>query len=180
MLPHQPESIALNAKRMRCSVNLVIGLLLAAITATTAPVAAETAAPKAAAEKIPVFLQTDARDAVGAAYVAKLREALAGSSAYRSVATPSSARFVVGIVTMDPNEADSSAGVSQSTVAAVTLQRENAPGLNQFVYSWVLVAKRDKVDSLATELLSAIDQEIHGLEGVMTIRFLDEEASAAK
>jgi len=161
-------------------VNLVIGLLLAAITATTAPAAVETAAPKAAVEKIPVFLQTDARDAVGATYVAKLREALAGSRAYRPVTNPASARFVVGIVTMDPNEADSKAGASQSTVAAVTLQRENAPGLNQFVYSWVLVAKRDKVDSLATELLAAIDQEIQGLEGVMTIRFLDEEASATK
>ena len=49
------------------------------------------------------------------------------------------------------------------TVAAVTLQLENAKGLNYIVYSWVLVANRSKVDALATDLFFAIDKEIKAL-----------------
>lgn len=149
--------------------NVVMGLLLTVAAATTTqPSSVDMRTLMAAVEKIPVFLHTDARDAVGAAYVARLREALAGSSVYRPVMNPASAQFIVGIVTIDPAEADSGSGAGRSTVAAVTLQRENAAGLNQFLYSWVVVAKRDRVGSLATELLTAIDQEIQRLEGYAT------------
>jgi len=141
-------------------VNLLIGLVLAATTATTAPV--DQARPTAALERVPIFLHTDARDPVGAIYVARLREALAASSAYRPVMNPAGAQFVVGIVTMDPDEAESASGNGHATAAAVTLRRESAAGLNQFVYSWVLVARRDRVDSMVTELLTAIDKEISG------------------
>jgi hypothetical protein len=165
-------------------VNLLIGLVLTAATALTTPATpvAKTS-PAATAAKIPVFLQTDAQDVVGAAYVARLREVLESSSAYRPVLNPAHARFIVGILTMDPNEAEAGLASGHSTVASVTLQRENGEGLNQFVYSWVLVARRDKVDALATELIAAIDKEIQSLEGVpagMTIRFLDEAPAATK
>ena len=49
------------------------------------------------------------------------------------------------------------------TVAAVTLQLENAKGLNAFIYSWVLVANRDKVEAIAADLFAAIDREIREL-----------------
>jgi len=162
--------------------NLLIGLVLMAATALTAPAApVDKPTPAATAQRVPVFLQTDAEDAVGAAYVARLREVLEDSSAYRPVLNPAHARFIVGIVTMDPGEAEAGSAAGFSMVVAVTLQRENAEGLNDFVYSWVLVAKRDKVDTLAAELIAAIDQEIQGLEGVpagMTIRFLDDAPNA--
>jgi hypothetical protein len=141
-------------------VNVVIGLLVL-IAITTTPVApVEKTTPPAAVEKMPVFLHSDAQDAVGATYVARLREALEASGTYRPVMNPANARFVIGIVTMDPNEAALGSGAGRSTVAAVTLQLENANGLNQFIYSWVLVANRDKVDSLVTDLFAAIDKEI--------------------
>lgn len=153
--------------------NLLIGLMLTALTVVTNPPAAvDSNTPSAAVERTPIFLQTDAQDAVGAAYVTRLRNALQTSSTFRAVANPADARFIVGIVTMDPNEAEAGAAPGRATVAAVTLQRENAPGLNQFVYSWVLVAKPDKVDSLATELLAAVDQEIRALERP-TVVFVD-------
>ena len=160
--------------------NFVIGLLLMAAAATTTPPApVKKPTPTVAVEKIPVFLHIDAQDAVGATYVARLRQALEGSSVYRPVSNPAAARFVVGIVTMDPNEAESGSGAGDSTVAAVTLQRESATGLNQFVYSWVLVAKRDKVDALATELFTVIDREIQDLEG-SSIRLLDDVPNVTK
>lgn len=164
--------------------NLLIGLVLTAATALTTPAApVEKTSAAVTVQKIPVYLQTDAQDAVGASYVARLREVLEASSEYRPVSEPARARFIVGIVTMDPNEADPEASAGRATVAAVTLQRENGDGLNQFVYSWVMVAKRDKVDSLATELVAAIDKEIQSLEGIpagMTIRFLDETPTGTK
>jgi hypothetical protein len=147
-------------------VNVVFGLLFALLTTTpTAPKPVESTPPSPAVEKVPVFLHIDAQDAVGAAYVVKLREALEASRTYRPVMNPTKARFVIGIVTMDPNEAELGSGAGRSTVAAVTLQLENAKGLNQFVYSWVLFANRDKVDSLVTDLVVAIDKEIQDLDG---------------
>lgn len=141
---------------------------MAAVTAaTTSTTSVEKPAPVAAVvEKIPVFLQTDAQDAMGAAYVARLRDALNGSGLYQSVPHAASARFVVGILTMDPNEAAPGSSAGHSTVAAITLQRGNPMGLNAFVYSWVLVARADNVDALATELLAAIGKEIQDFEGV--------------
>jgi hypothetical protein len=156
--------------RVRCNVNVVIGLL-ALVTITTTPLApVEKTMPPAAVEKMPMFLHSDAQDAVGATYVARLREALEASGTYRPVMNPADARFVIGIVTMDPNEAALGSGAGRSTVAAVTLQLENANGLNQFIYSWVLVANRDKVDSLATDLFAAIDKEIQELDGSVVRR----------
>jgi hypothetical protein len=134
-------------------VSAVIGLLVALATTT----------PAVAPVKVPIFLQSNAEDTVGAAYVNKLREALAASTIYRPVTKPADAQFVIGIVTMDPNEAELGSGAGHSTVASVTLQLENAKGLNYVVYSWVLIANRDKVDSLATDLLAAIDREIQEL-----------------
>jgi hypothetical protein len=64
---------------------------------------------------------------------------------------------------MDPNEAVD-AGRGQATVAAVTLRHEDGAGRNEFVYSWVLVARHNNVASLATELLAAIDREIQNVE----------------
>ena len=145
--------------------NLLIGLLLTAATTAAAPV--DKARPTVALERIPVFLQTDAPDPIGAAYVAKFREALERSSAYRPVANPADARFLVGIVTMDPSEAKLVPEAGRSTVAAVTLQHGNSSGLNQFVYSWVLIAKSNKVDSIVTELVTAIDKEIREIEGLL-------------
>ena len=146
--------------------DFVIGLLMAAVAATTTlPAAGEKTLPRAAVERIPVFLQTDTRDLIGATYVTRLREAFDESSAYRPVRNPAMARFIVGVLTMDPNEADVESGTGLSTVAAVTLQREGGTGLNQFVYSWVLVARLNTVNSLVTELVSAIDKEIRELEG---------------
>ncbi|HUK35709.1 MAG TPA: hypothetical protein VLV86_17445 [Vicinamibacterales bacterium] len=130
----------------------LIGLLLT--LATTTPPATHVAA------KAPVFLQTSAEDDVGAMYVDKLRDALESSPSYKRVMAPNDAQFVIGIVTMDPNDAELGSGAGTSTVAAVTLQLENTKGLNYMVYSWVLVANRAKVDSLATELFAAIDKEI--------------------
>ena len=142
--------------------NLLTGLLLAA--AATAPAPVDTARLAASLERIPVFLQTNAPDPIGAIYVAKLREALERSSAYRPAVNPASARFLVGIVTMDPNEANLVSDAGRSTIAAVTLQPGQSPGRNQFVYSWVLVAKRHEVDSRVTALVTAIDKQIQQLE----------------
>ena len=136
-----------------------LGLLFALALGTTTP-----ARPVAVVDKVPVFLQFSADDAVGAAYVDKLREAFQASASYRSVANPSDAQFVIGIVTMDPTEAELGSGAGQSTVASVTLQLENTKGLNYMIYSWVLVANRAKVDSLATGLFAAIDKEIRDLK----------------
>ena len=133
----------------------VLGLLLTLATAT-APHATATA-------KVPIYLQFSAEDEVGAMYVNKLRNALESSAAYRRVMTATDAKFVIGIVTMDPNEAELGSGAGNSTVAAVTLQLQNTTGLNYIVYSWVLVANRGKIDSLATDLFSAIDKEIRDL-----------------
>jgi hypothetical protein len=112
---------------------------------------------------VPVYLQFSAEDEVGTMYVNKLRDALESSSAYRRVMTTADAKFVIGIVTMDPNDAELGSGAGNSTVAAVTLQLQNTNGLNYMVYSWVLVANRGKVDSLATDLFAAIDKEIRDL-----------------
>ena len=131
----------------------VLGLLLALATTT----------PPHAATKVPIYLQFSADDQVGTMYVNKLRDALESSSSYRRVMTAADAKFVIGIVTMDPNEAELGSGAGNSTVAAVTLQLQNANGLNYIVYSWVLVANRGKVDSLATDLFAAIDKEIRDL-----------------
>ena len=142
---------------------MVLGFLLLTAVATT-PAAPAERLPPAPVERTPIFLHSDARDIVGATYVDRLRRALAGSSAYRPVMHPVSAQFVVGIVTMDPAGADAGSAAGRSTAAAVTLQREQPTGRNQFVYSWVLVARPDTVDSLAAELLTAIDQQIQELE----------------
>jgi hypothetical protein len=153
---------ALEHARVRYSVIFVLGLFL--LTAvTTTPAAPAERMPMAPVDRTPVFLHTNARDVVGATYVDRLREALAGSSAYRAVMHPVSAQFVVGIVTMDPSGAETGAGAGRSTVAAVTLQRQQPTGHNQFIYSWVLMARPDTVDSLAAELLTAIDQQIREL-----------------
>ena len=141
-----------------------MSLLMTVMAATATPATSATPVnklPVAAPERIPVFLQTEARDTVGTDYVARLRQALEASSEYESVTAPSGARFIVGIQTMDPNEAVDG-GRGQATVAAVTLRHENGEGLNEFVYSWVLVARQDNVASLAAELLAAIDHEIQG------------------
>ena len=134
-------------------VGAVIGLLLALATTT----------PPHPTAKVPIYLQFSADDEVGTMYVGKLRDALEASSAYRRVITVSDAKFVIAIVTMDPSEADLGSGAGHSTVAAVTLQLQNANGLNYIVYSWVLVANRSKVDSLANDLFAAIDKEIRDL-----------------
>jgi len=158
-------------------VNAVIGLLMALATATPtvatkkAPEGLETPAlsrpatkaSDAHVERVPVFLQFSAEDAVGAAYVRKLRDALEASTTYRPVTRVADAQFLIGIVTMDPTEGESGAGAGRSTVAAVTLQLENAKGLNAFIYSWVLVANRDKVEAIAADLFAAIDKEIREL-----------------
>src|SRR3954470_21753468 len=91
-----------------------------------------TKASDARVQRVPVFLQSSAEDAVGAAYVRKLRDALETSTTYRPVTSVADAQFLIGIVTMDPTEGESGAGAGRSTVAAVTLQLENAKGLNAF------------------------------------------------
>jgi hypothetical protein len=131
----------------------LIGLLIALATTT----------PPHSSAKVPVFLQFSAQDTVGTMYVEKLREALEASAAYKRVMTATEAQFVIGIVTMDPSEAELGSGAGRSTVAAVTLQVENARGLNYMVYSWVLIANRDKVNTLAADLFGAIDNEIQEL-----------------
>ena len=134
----------------------VIGLLLA--LATTTP-----ARPSVTVQRAPIFVQSNAIDPVGTAFVLKLREALGASTAYRPVQNPADAQYVIGIVTMDPDDAAVGSGAGHSTVASVTLQLENTKGLNHFIYSWVLVANHDKVDTLASELVAAIDREIQDL-----------------
>jgi hypothetical protein len=134
----------------------VIGLLLA--LATTTP-----ARPSVTVHKAPVFVQVNAVDPVGQAFIRKLREALDTSAIYRPVTNAADAQYVIGIVTMDPDDAAVGAGIGQSTVASVTLQLENTKGLNHFIYSWVLVANQNKVDALATDLFAAIDREIQDL-----------------
>ncbi len=134
----------------------VIGLLLA--LATTTP-----ARPSVTVHKAPVFVQSNAVDPVGQAFIRKLREALDTSAIYRPVTNAADAQYVIGIVTMDPDDAAVGAGTGQSTVASVTLQLENTKGLNHFIYSWVLVANQNKVDALATDLFAAIDREIQDL-----------------
>ena len=131
----------------------VLGLLLALATTT----------PPRPAAKVPVYLHFSAEDTVGVMYVDKLCEAVETSGGYKRVMTANDAQFVIGIVTMDPSDADLGAGAGRSTVAAVTLQLENAKGLNYIVHSWVLIANRDKVDSLATDLFGEIDKEIREL-----------------
>jgi len=138
------------------NVSAVIGLLLA--LATTTP-----ARPSAVVHKAPVFVQFNTVDPVGQALIRKLQEALDTSAVYRPVLNPADAQYVIGIVTMDPDEAAVGPGTGQSTVASVTLQLENTKGLNHFIYSWVLVANQDKVGVLATDLLAAIDREIQDL-----------------
>jgi len=134
----------------------VIGLLLA--LATTTP-----ARPSVTVHKAPVFVQSNAVDPVGTALVRRLRTALDTSTIYRAAANPTDAQYVIGIVTMDPDDAAVGSGAGRSTVASVTLQLENTKGLNHFIYSWVLVANQDKVDALATDLFAAIDREIQDL-----------------
>lgn len=126
--------------------------------------------PSVAQEKVTVFLHVDAADAVGASYVKKLRDVLETSTQYRPVASATSAQFVIGIVTMDPDEAKLGSGAGHSTVAAVTLQLENANGLNYMVYSWVLMANRDRIDSVASDLLAAIDKEIQELLPIRAVK----------
>jgi len=138
------------------NVSAVIGLLIA--LATTTP-----AKPSATFQRPPIFVQSNAVDPVGAEFVRKLREALGTSTTYRSVINPSDAQYVIGIVTMDPDDAAVGSGAGRSTVASVTLQLENTKGLNHFIYSWVLVANQDKVDELTVELFAAIDREIQDL-----------------
>lgn len=130
----------------------LIGLLLALATTT----------PPRPAAKVPVYVHVSAEDTVGSLYVDKLCEALETSDGYRRVMAANDAQFVIGIVTMDPNEADLGAP-GHSTVASITLQLENTKGLNYIVHSWVLIANRDKINSLATDLFSAIDKEIREL-----------------
>jgi hypothetical protein len=137
-------------------VSAVIGLLLA--LATTTP-----ARPVAAVQRAPIFVQSNAADPVGTAFIRKLRDALDTSTVYRPVANPTDAQYVIGIVTMDPDDAAVGSGAGQSTVASVTLQLQNTKGLNHFIYSWVLVANQDKIDTLAGQLFAAIDREIQDL-----------------
>jgi len=134
-------------------VSAIIGLLLALAITT----------PPRPAAKVPVYLHVSAEDTVGSIYVDKLCEALETSGDYKRVSTANDAQFVIGIVTMDPDEADLGSGPGHSTVASVTLQLENTKGLNYIIHSWVLIANRDKVDSLATDLFAAIDKEIREL-----------------
>ncbi len=157
--------------------HLLMGLLVAVLATTTTtpsrpPTASLPPASATAEEKIPVFLQSEVHDAIGALYVAKFRAALQESSIFRPVTSAATARFVLGFLTMDPNGAEAATETAPATAAAVTLQLRNPDGLNQLVYSWVLVARRNNVDSLVTELVGAIDQEIRGLEQP-TIRFVD-------
>ena len=131
----------------------IIGLLLALAT-TTGP---------RPAVKVPVYLHVSAEDTVGALYVDKLCETLETSDGYRRVMTANDAQYVIGIVTMDANEADLGSGPGHSTVASITLQLENTKGLNYIVHSWVLIAHRDKINALATDLFAAIDKDIRDL-----------------
>jgi hypothetical protein len=137
-------------------VSAVIGLLLA--LATTTP-----AKPSVTVHRAPIFVQFNAVDPVGKAFVRKLRDALDTSTIYRPVMIATDAQYVVGIVTMDPDDAAVGSGAGQSTVASVTLQLQNTKGLNHFIYSWVLVANHDKIDTLAGDLFAAIDREIQDL-----------------
>ena len=121
------------------------------------------AAPAFAAEKVPIFILSNAEDTVGASYVYKLRETLQASSLYTLVTKEPDAVFVISVVTMDPNDADLGSGAERSTVAAITLQVENTKGLNYLVHSWVLVANREKVDMLAAQLMAVIDKEVQDL-----------------
>jgi hypothetical protein len=134
----------------------VIGLLLA--LATTTP-----AKPSVTVHKAPIYVQFNAMDPVGKAFVRKLRDALDTSIVYRPVMIATDAQYVVGIVTMDPDDAAVGSGAGQSTVASVTLQLQNTKGLNHFIYSWVLVANQDKIDTLAGDMFAAIDREIQDL-----------------
>ena len=131
---------------------VIIGLLLALATTT----------PPRPAAKVPVFLHVSAEDTVGSIYVDRLCETLETSAATTRDGRQR-AQYVIGIVTMDPDEADLGSGPGHSTVASVTLQVENTKGLNYIIHSWVLIANRDKVDSLATDLFAAIDKEIREL-----------------
>jgi hypothetical protein len=137
----------------------VIGLLIA--LATTTP--AKPSATAVTVRRPPIFVQSNAVDPVGMALVRKLRQALDTSSIYKPVANALDAQYVLGIVTMDPDDAAVGSGTGLATVASVTLQLENTKGLNHFIYSWVLVANQDKVDTLAVELFAAIDREIQDL-----------------
>jgi len=146
-------------------VNLLMGLFLAVVTATTtAPAAREKTLPLPAPERHAVYVQSEVHDAIGALYVLKLQEALAGSSAFKPVTDPANARFVIGIVTMDPNEAEPESGVGRSTAAAITLQVRSETGLNPLLHSWVLVSNRDRVDLLVAELVTSIFLEIKEVE----------------
>jgi len=156
-------------RHLRCSLclreddNVSVLLSLLMVLATTTPPAARVV------EKVPVFVQSNAVDAVGASYVSKLRETLERSSAYRPVSKATDAKFLISVVTMDPNDAELDSSPGHSTVAAVTLQQENANGLNYHVYSWVLIATQSKVDSLAIDLFAAIDKEIQDLNNTVVI-----------
>jgi len=140
------------------TVSAVIGLLMALALTTTTP-----AKPSVAVQRLPIFVQSNAVDPVGTEFVRKLRVALDASTIYRPVKNPADAQYVIGIVTMDPDDAAVGSGAGTATVASVTLQLENTKGLNHFIYSWVLVANEDKVETLAVQLFAAIDREIQDL-----------------
>lgn len=147
--------------------HLAIALLLALVSAAPA-LAADRTSLSVSSVPIGIFLQSEANDRLGELCAERLREALDRSKVFHAVDTPASAQFVVGLLTMDPREAEAAAGTTaggESTVAAVTLQRENSPNLNELVYSWVLVARRDNIDALIAQLVTAIDREIRELPG---------------
>jgi hypothetical protein len=134
-------------------VSAIIGLLLALAITT----------PPRPAAKVPVYLHVSAEDTVGSIYVDKLCEALETSGDYKRVSTANDAQFVIGIVTMDPDEADLGSGPGHSTVASVTLQLENTKGLNYIIHSWVLMRIATRSARSQPDPFAAIDKEIKSL-----------------
>jgi hypothetical protein len=155
-------------------VNVVLGLLLSATLAIAPPASSSARRTSRPAERAPIFLQIDSHDAVGLEYVERMRTALDESLFYRPVFDPERANFVVGILTMDPNGIDKDPTTTgPATVASITLRRAHGKGPAEFVYSWVLVAKRSTLDSLVDEALSAIDRQIQDFEAP-ALMFVDE------
>jgi hypothetical protein len=136
----------------------VIGLLLA--LATTTP-----AKPSVTVHKAPVFVQFNAVDPVGQAFIRKLREALDTSAIYRPVTNAADAQYVIGIVTMDPDDAAVGAGIGQSTVASVTLQLENTKGQNLHLPG----SRGTEHGRRARHRLFAVDREIQDLNAQVSI-----------
>lgn len=124
------------------------------------------AAAQQSSAKAPVYIQATAEDTVGKLLVYEVREVIRRSSGLALVDRDSDARFVLRVVTIDPDRSESP-GLSTIYSAVYTVHTFHETPVEMYLTNVVGVCGSSRVESCARKMIATLDEQAVGLRTML-------------